>query len=395
MSIQSPSRLTQDLLHDVQTALLSWYAVHARQLPWRDTTNPYAVWVSEVMLQQTQVKTVIPYYNRFMRQFPSLSALAAASDDDLAMAWAGLGYYRRVRNLQAAVRQVIAHHQGKVPDDWQVFRSLPGVGDYTAGAVLSIAYQKPYPAVDGNVKRVLARFFAVDAPLEKAATFARIKQYAQELLPHHAPGLFNQALMELGALVCTPKRPQCDICPVAVWCKARLMGNAMQLPVRLPRKKPRPAVRVCGVIRAGEKTLFKRRTHGVLQGYWELPGRQLEEGEKVDFGVRQLACHLSHRGLAVRPGRYLGAVAHTFSHVRWHVHIYALDLISVSERWAIDSPDVREPGTMYTAGEEQDIWAWLTPQEVRATGLPVALRRILDKAELKPVESAAGDANIT
>jgi A/G-specific adenine glycosylase len=382
LSTKPNHQLSSALVNEIQSALLHWYAVQARRLPWRDTSDPYAIWVSEVMLQQTQVKTVIPYYIRFMQRFPTISALATASEDELAQAWAGLGYYRRVKNLQAAARQVLANHNAVVPDSWQLFRDLPGVGDYTAGAVLSIAYNKPHVAVDGNVKRVLARMFAVMEPIDKAMTLAQIQRYAEALLPHNAPGAFNQALMEMGALVCTPKRALCIECPVHAWCKARALGMETSLPARLPRRNPKAVTHVSGVIAHGDQLLFQRRAKGVLQGYWELPTRPLEEGEAVESGVGELASQLIKQGFMVQVGHYLGAVDLTFSHQRWQVHLFTLDYMPTDPRNMMDSPYVHESAIGYDAVQDSPIWAWKNPHTVRESGLPVALAKILDKALL-------------
>ena len=198
----------------LQQELLRWYDRSARDLPWRRTRDPYAVWVSEIMLQQTRVETVIPYYERFLARFPSARVLAEADEDAVLSHWSGLGYYRRARLLHSGVQEVVARYGGEVPEDADARRRLPGVGRYTAGAIGSIAFDKAEPVVDGNVTRVLARLFRIDTPVGSATTTKRLWREAAELVPEQRPGDFNQALMELGATLCTPKKPLCDACPV-------------------------------------------------------------------------------------------------------------------------------------------------------------------------------------
>ncbi len=222
----------------IRQKLLGWYDEAARDLPWRQTRDPYAIWVSEVMLQQTRVETVIPYYERFLASFPTPRDLAEADEDTVLSHWSGLGYYRRARLLHAGVREVVAQYGGQVPEDAEARRALPGVGRYTAGAIGSIAFDKEEPIVDGNVTRVLARLFRIGTPVGSAVTSKRIWEEAARLVPGVRPGAFNQALMELGATVCTPKQPSCESCPVADYCEARAHGEVDALPVPRPRKSP-------------------------------------------------------------------------------------------------------------------------------------------------------------
>ncbi len=221
----------------VRAVLIRWYRRNARSLPWRETKDPYAIWVSEIMLQQTQVKTVIPYYKRFMKEFPEPQTLAEASEDQVLSAWSGLGYYRRARLLHAGVREVVARYGAKLPEDPLLRRSLPGIGAYTAGAIGSIAFNRPEPIVDGNVARVFARLFGIYTPLGRSDTEKRLWAYAEGLVKGSHPGDFNQALMELGATVCT-KRPECERCPVKEFCYAYRIGHTEKLPVPRVRKAP-------------------------------------------------------------------------------------------------------------------------------------------------------------
>ncbi|WP_069188328.1 A/G-specific adenine glycosylase, partial [Paenibacillus sp. GM2] len=224
--------------------LLGWYETAKRDLPWRRHRNPYYIWVSEIMLQQTRVDTVIPYFQRFIERFPTIQALAEAPEEEVLKCWEGLGYYSRARNLQAAARQVMERHDGIVPDNKKDVSALKGVGPYTSGAILSIAYNQPEPAVDGNVMRVLSRYFLIEEDIMKIGTRTLMEDLATELIPPGRAGDFNQALMELGALICTPKSPQCLICPVMVHCAGRLEGAEDRLPVKSKAKPPRPEYRL-------------------------------------------------------------------------------------------------------------------------------------------------------
>jgi A/G-specific adenine glycosylase len=216
--------------------LLSWFAKEKRDLPWRRTRDPYRIWLSEIMLQQTRVAAVIPYYERFLQAFPNVQALARAKTERVLARWAGLGYYSRAKNLQRAAKEIVAGHSGRFPRDYEAALALPGIGRYTAAAVLSIAYDEPHAVLDGNVARVLARIAAQRGDLRAPATWRNFEAAAQDLLARNSPGDWNQAMMELGATVCTPKSPLCAECPVGKWCRARKLGLTEQLPAK--RKKP-------------------------------------------------------------------------------------------------------------------------------------------------------------
>ncbi len=297
----------------VRRALLAWYRRHRRDLPWRRTRDPYAIWISETMLQQTRVETVIPYYERFLTRFPDVQALADAEPDEVMRHWAGLGYYGRARNLHAAARAVADEHGGRLPDDVEDLRALRGVGRYTAGAVASIAFDRPAPIVDGNVARVLARLLEIRDDVRSAAVTARLWQEAERLVRGPHPGDLNQALMELGATVCTPRAPRCGACPVATHCGARAAGDPEALPVA---RKKAPALRVRAVcallLRRGRALAVRRPPEGLLGGLWELPGGELEAREGEDPG---LARTLRERvGLGLREAELVGRVEHVFTH---------------------------------------------------------------------------------
>ncbi|MGD8863395.1 MAG: A/G-specific adenine glycosylase [Myxococcales bacterium] len=319
---------------EIRAALLSFFDEHARELPWRDTRDPYAVWVSEIMLQQTRVDTVVRYYDRFLQRFPTAEALAAAEQDEVMAAWSGLGYYRRARMLHAGVREVVARYGGRVPQDLQARRGLPGVGRYTAGAIGSIAFGLPEPVVDGNVTRVLCRLHGIDEAPERAAAQKRLWALAEALAEGPRPGDLNQALMELGATVCTPSSPACERCPLSEHCVARAEGRVEQLPRPKKRKAPRE-VRMVALLatrgRGAGRSLWLGRGGGALfGGLWNLPmaegrGREAAATLARDSGLRgtlskqaigELTHVLTHRRLQVELWRMGGARARDGSELR-------------------------------------------------------------------------------
>jgi A/G-specific adenine glycosylase len=308
----------------IRRALLAWYRKNRRDLPWRRTRDPYAIWISETMLQQTRVETVIPYYERFLARFPDVQTLADADADDVLGAWAGLGYYSRARNLQAAARQVAETHGGHVPDAVEDLRALPGIGRYTAGALASIAFDRPEPIVDGNVARVLSRLLGIREDVKQPAVVRRLWEEAAELARGRSPGDLNQALMELGALVCTPGEPRCPVCPLRSRCDAHAEGDAASLPVQ--SKKPaarRMEAAAAWLPRRGKVLAVRRPPKGLLGGLWELPGGELARREDPAAG---LARNLRERvGLAVGRTDYVGHVEHVFTHRRLRLHLFRCD----------------------------------------------------------------------
>ena len=257
------------MIKDIRQNLLAWYKKAQRDLPWRRTRDPYAIWISEVMLQQTRVAAVIPYYHRFLKRFPTLESLAAASEADLLACWSGLGYYSRARNLQKAACQM----KNTFPKDYESIRALAGVGDYTAAAVGSIAFGLPHAVLDGNVIRVLSRLSNNVGDVGAVSTRRRLQVMADDLLDRTRPGTFNQAVMELGAVVCLPKQPQCLLCPIAEWCEARVAGTENLLPVKLRKPDPVKLERTLLVIQKDGGVLMWRRPADSrkLAGFWELP----------------------------------------------------------------------------------------------------------------------------
>ncbi len=267
---------------EFQNALLAWFERHKRDLPWRRTSDPYAIWISEIMLQQTRVAAVIPFYERFLKRFPDFRALAAASESDLLAHWAGLGYYHRARNMQRAAQQMC--EQGRFPSDYKEIRALPGVGDYTSAAVASIGFHLPFAAVDGNVVRVLSRVLADGTDIGSTTGRKHFAAIADRLLSRAQPGDFNQAMMELGATICLPKNPQCLVCPVAQLCGARQTGLQNQFPVKLGRAKSVYEERLLFWIEREEQILLWQRPANsrLMPGFWELP--ELPQLQDVEAG---------------------------------------------------------------------------------------------------------------
>ena len=282
-------------LRKFRRALLSWFAAGQRDLPWRKTKDPYRIWLSEIMLQQTRVAAVVPYYSKFLARFPNLAALARARTETVLQRWAGLGYYSRARDLHRAAKEILAHHGGRFPRGYDAALSLPGIGRYTASAVLSIAFGEPLAVLDGNVARVLARLAAVRGDLRAPAIWNDLDDTAHMLLARDAPGAWNQAMMELGATVCTPKSPRCMECPVAAWCRARKLGIAGQLPAARAKRKPvRLTLAAAVLLDPRGKTLVIRKGDGALfSRLWQFPvleitangGARLRQHLKKIFGL--------------------------------------------------------------------------------------------------------------
>jgi A/G-specific adenine glycosylase len=340
MTEEDAHHLSRETVKAIRESLLAWYRRHGRQLPWRETTDPYRIWVSEVMLQQTQVRTVIDYYRNFINRFPDLQALAGADQQAVLKCWEGLGYYARARNLHEAARIVRDRHGGRVPDRIEVFRSLPGVGDYIAAAVQSIAFHQAHAVVDGNVKRVLARLFRVEAPVNVPAAHKRFRALAESLLARHCPDQFNQALMELGALVCRPESPDCASCPLARYCLARQRDLVGRYPLRREAKKvPTHRVAVGVVWKADRMLITQRAPQGLLGGLWEFPGGRLKTGEDAASAcIREIR---EETGLRVEVLEALARVRHAYTHFKIQMDVFICRLIGgrvrlrgpVASRW--------------------------------------------------------------
>lgn len=321
-------------LDGLPVPLLEWFRDHQRTLPWRSDPTPYHVWVSEIMLQQTRVAAVLGYYRRFMDELPTVSALAQAEEDRLLKLWQGLGYYNRARNLQRAACQIMEQFRGQFPDTYTDLLTLAGVGAYTAGAIASIAFGLPEPAVDGNVLRVVTRITGDHADISRADTKKMVRQALAERIPLHAPGDFNQALMELGALVCLPNgAPDCDHCPAVAFCVAHQEGTTDILPVK-GAKKPRTIEKrtVYLIFHQGCVALRRRPSRGLLAGLWEFPNRCSDDGSAEAWP------------LSVTSREFCGVGRHIFTHREWHM---------TGELWQTDSDQLPEG------------WVWADGQALR------------------------------
>jgi A/G-specific adenine glycosylase len=305
----------------IQQALQGWFAQNARDLPWRRTGDPYAIWVSEIMLQQTRVPTVVPYYERFLGRFPTVRHLARARLDTVLKLWEGLGYYSRARNLHRAAKEIVSRFDGRVPQTMDELLSLPGIGRYTAGAIASIAFDKREPLVDGNIERVLCRVFRIQGDPGRPAIREKIWSVAERLLPEEHVGRFNQAMMELGSEVCTPRNPRCEECPVSRFCQARRRGEQDSLPTRVP-KKPLPSHMVAvGVIyRDGRILIDKRKPEGLLGGLWEFPGGKVLPGESLETALRREV--REELAIEIDVGPKIAAVDHAYTHFRVRIHAF-------------------------------------------------------------------------
>lgn len=310
-----PVVLGSPLLKESVEPLVAWYREHRRDLPWREHPDAYRVWVSEIMLQQTRVEAVKPYYDRFLKAFPDVEALAAAEEDKLMKMWEGLGYYNRVRNMQKAARQIMTEHDGQFPCEYDEILKLSGIGNYTAGAISSFAYGIAKPAVDGNVLRVVSRLLASDSDIMKASTRTQIENIIEEVIPADAAADFNQGLIELGAIVCVPNgEPKCEICPVAHLCKAKEQNIQMELPVKTKAKARRIEKRTVLIFRDNETIAIRKRpAKGLLAGLYELPNVEghLTRKEVIEYGKMI--------GLTPIRVKKLVSAKHIFSHVEWHM----------------------------------------------------------------------------
>ena len=303
---------------EISGALLAWYDRCARKLPWRGIHDPYRTWISEIMLQQTRVETVIPYYERFLSLLPSLPDLAAADEEDVLKLWEGLGYYSRARNLLRGARQVMDLYQGILPHDPALLRKISGIGPYTAGAIASIAYNIPVPAVDGNVLRVYSRLFGIRENILLTPVRKKLDEIASDIVSADRPGDYNQAVMDLGATVCVPGTPDCAACPLSAFCSAFAEGDASDLPV-IPGKAPQKVIRwTVAVLCSGNRTLVRQRTESLLQGLWCFPLLDCAPEDAAALLERKL--HLQ----AVPSGSPVHA-RHVFTHLIWEMEILPLN----------------------------------------------------------------------
>ncbi len=302
------------MLKPIRRNLLRWYNKNRRDLPWRSTIDPYAIWVAETMLQQTQVRTVLPYYRRFLEKFPTLATLDRAPKEKVLALWSGLGYYRRAENLKKAARVVTVRHAGKLPQDFNALLRLPGIGSYTAGALMSIAFNRPYPALDGNAKRVLSRLFNLQKVNELA-------EAARRLVSMSRPGHFNQALMDLGSRICLPRDPTCPVCPLATCCRAKA-SIRLRPQLRLNHRKAKNVEWPLLLMRENGKILLHRRPKGgVLEGLWEVPGGERKGSEKTED---TLAHHVTSLGYKKKNFLKIGEIRHSITYRKIRSPLFVL-----------------------------------------------------------------------
>ena len=358
-----------------RTDLLDWYDEHKRSMPWRETDDPYRIWVSEIMLQQTRVDTVRDYYPHFLEAFPTVEALAAADRDEVLKYWEGLGFYARARHLHDAAQTVVAEHGGTVPNTMDAIRDLKGIGPYTAAAVLSIAYEKPHAVLDGNVTRVLSRVFTLEEDATTTSAQNALRSLANDLLAPERPGDFNQALMELGAMVCTPSTPLCDRCPLQNICRAHDAGTEDDYPIT-PESKPVPHHDIAvGLVFSddGDQLLIQRRPDdGLLGGLWEFPGGKQEDGESMDAACRREV--REELGIQVTVDEPFYTLSHAYSHFKITLHAFRCRIEN-------GTPEARE-------GQP---FQWVGLDELDDYAFPRANRRLIEELERRQTEPSLFD----
>ena len=328
-------------------AVLGWYDAGHRDLPWRHTKDAYRIWVSEIMLQQTRAETVVSYYDRFLKRYPDVQALAAAPQEELLKQWEGLGYYSRARSLQKAAQIIVQEHGGQLPADVQKLRALPGIGDYTAGAIASIAFGIPAAAVDGNVERVICRYFAIEDTVGTPGVRRMITERTQALVPKDRPGAFANAMMEMGATMCTPRNPACLLCPVRESCRGFAQGIAAELPHKAKKKAQRVENRAVLLVFCDDRVLIQKRQEKLLGGLFVFPD-VLEEKDPA-----LLCAALEGMGVRAAYDEYIGHAKHVFTHLIWEMDVHAL---------------IADEMTDVENGQ------WVTRAELAALPLPTAVK---------------------
>jgi len=346
----------------IQLNLLNWFQENARDLPWRHTYSPYHVWISEIMLQQTQMDRVVTYFNNWMKRFPTIISIPEASEEEVLKFWEGLGYYSRVRNIIKTARILLEDYKGKLPIDHKKLMNLPGIGPYTAGAIMSIAFNKEYAIVDANIERVFARLFNLDKPVKNKATHAFIWEKANELIPKGKAREFNQSLMELGALVCLPTNPRCKICPVTDYCQSLLENVIEKRPLAVKSSQTVFIEMSTGILtRNGKILIQKRKPKGVWPNLWEFPGGRLEAGETPEMGlVREYA---EETELKIGKLKKITTVQHSYTIYRVTLHCYFCSVV-----------DSRFKPVLHGAQE----YRWVMPEELSQYAFPAGHRKLID-----------------
>lgn len=374
--LQEEEKGEQRILEKIAEPLLKWYDKGRRILPWREDPQPYYVWLSEIMLQQTRVEAVKPYYDRFIQNVPDIQALAEMEEDKLVKLWEGLGYYNRVRNLQKAAKAIVKEHEGKMPSEYESLLELPGIGSYTAGAIASIAYGKAVPAVDGNVLRVLSRLRMDGEDILSQKTKTRVEKELREVIPVNRPGDFNQALMELGAMVCLPNgEPKCGECPWEALCQAHHMGKTAEFPKKKAKKARKIEEKTVLVIQDEDRAAFRRRPEkGLLAGMYEFP---VLEGRLAEGKVLEILGQMGLKVLRIRP---IGEAKHIFSHKEWHMVGYA---IKVDELERPEKPEFRQDWIFVDKNEVRENYPVPSAYAAYTEYLDIKLGVMRDKASQK------------
>ena len=374
--LQGEEKGEQQKQKKIAEPLLKWYDKGRRILPWREDPQPYYVWLSEIMLQQTRVEAVKPYYDRFIQNVPDIQALAEMEEDKLVKLWEGLGYYNRVRNLQKAAKVIVKEHEGKMPSEYESLLELPGIGSYTAGAIASIAYGKAVPAVDGNVLRVLSRLRMDGEDILSQKTKTRVEKELREVIPVNRPGDFNQALMELGAMVCLPNgEPKCGECPWEALCQAHHMGKTAEFPKKKAKKARKIEEKTVLVIQDEDRAAFRRRPEkGLLAGMYEFP---VLEGRLAEGKVLEILGQMGLKVLRIRP---IGEAKHIFSHKEWHMVGYA---IKVDELERPEKPEFRQDWIFVDKNEVRENYPVPSAYAAYTEYLDIKLGVMRDKASQK------------
>ena len=347
-----------------QQALLMWYQVHQRKLPFRESGDPYHIWISEIMLQQTQMDTVLPYYERFMKAFPTVFDLAKATQEQVMRLWAGLGYYSRARNLHKCAKVLVDEFQGRFPEDYAQALKLPGIGPYTAGAVLSIGYNKKIPAVDGNVLRVYSRLFNSHADIGEVKNKKAIENKIRQLIPENARD-FNQAMMELGALICLPKNPKCEICPINNSCQAKQLSIQNELPIKSKKPINKKIPIAVGIIRRSDQILITKTDTPLLKGLWAFPTAQ---GIDQDDAKSNLLSALKDIPINIRK---IGDSNNVFTHITWQMSVYE---IQYPEALQESSTQPYDSGNRMSTTKEKH---WVAKDELPDYPMATAFKKLI------------------
>ncbi|MCC5909008.1 MAG: A/G-specific adenine glycosylase [Clostridiaceae bacterium] len=349
--------LNSEKILAIQDNLIQWYEKNQRDLPWRRTNNPYYIWISEIMLQQTRVDTVIGYYNAFIEKFPRIEDLANADEDHVLKAWEGLGYYNRAKRLQQGARVIVEKYGGEMPKDYKKILDLPGIGPYTVGAITSIAFHQPIAAVDGNVMRVFSRVFHIKEDIMLDKTRKNMEKIGNLVISHKNPSYFNQGLMELGALICTPTSPKCVACPLYNLCEARRLNVQESLPLKTKKPKQKEIIMEMALVcRSEDMLITKRPKEGLLGGLWALPSTKKDSG-LIDGESIRLEL-LENYGIRVSNMEYVLEKIHIFTHIKWKMKLYRFDLLKGKE---IDYPEIQ----------------WVNKKQLENFALPTAFKKLI------------------